>query len=54
MGTYDEEKYMRAQIQEIDHYLEMNGRDNPNTIIKRWIELYAEEYRRQWEKRYSS
>ena len=46
----DQQRFIQLQINEIRRYIEQYPHENPNTVILRWIEERASEFRENWEK----
>ena len=49
MVSYNEQRFIMAQIREIYRYLKLNGGEDPENVAMQWIERYASDYRKSWE-----
>ncbi len=49
MSATLQRRFMLSQVKAIRRYVQQYPNENPNLVIMRWVELYAEDYRRTWE-----
>lgn len=48
MVSYNEQRFILAQIQEIYHYLQKHRGEDPDLVVMQWIDRYAADYRKSW------
>ena len=49
MAATEQRRFIQSQINEIRRYVKRFPNENPNTVILRWIEHQASQYRETWE-----